>query len=1082
MFGLIVAAIIFAVGSIVVAYVYIEARQTQINAIRSDLERLARLAAAQINGDRHAQLKSEQQEGEFIHGLLLEALINFHNALPDIDRLYTLTPLKGDDFNIVLDTSQNIRGMEVKRPHQVVMVKLMEFYDGEYSDDDLSSILALNGQEAYATQEPYTDRFGRFMSGFAPVLDSNGNRVAIVGMDLSYDKYISRLNDVRGVAVGGLLLLFAISSLIGLVSTWVQRSLLKAEDVKNRARRRSLQSLEELEYNQKLLKAIAEMNRIILSNPNLDKSISRALRIVGEAAGVDRVYMMEHHIEAETGDVIASEQFDWARTGIESHRNDPLFEQLSYRRLGFSHWYERFKEGKEILGFVHSMSSAESAFLRTFQVRSIFCCPILFNKHCWGYMALEDCRNERSWTEEQRAIIAASARNLGAAIKRKQEEDARRVADERFRAIFEQSPIGMVINDTEGNFAQANQAFLSILGYTGEGIRKRNYRDFIPEDRSVQLEVERARLDSDGSYGPLQSVYLHRDGHRIDVLAQGILIEAKEGERQIVSIIQDITERLRHEEQMRKALEDADAANRAKGEFLATMSHEIRTPMNGVVGMTGLLMETELNSQQRDYVETIQQSGEALLAIINDILDFSKIEAGRMDLQEHAFSLRDCVEATMELLGPKATEKGLRMAYLIDPSLHRSFLGDETRIRQVLFNLVGNAVKFTESGEIGVRIGVLSSDKEGCEIKVEVSDTGIGIAQDKMDRLFQSFSQVDTSSTRRHGGTGLGLVISQKLIQRMGGKIWVDSTIGEGTRFSFIIPLKQTNADLPDQDEIAVPDLKGKHALLLEPYKLSRDFYCQQLKALELEVTAFESAQDCQAWANDGGKADLALLGQSEQAYDVLSVAKELNTIYRDDLSLVLVRHSNAKLTPELEECFSATFLPTYRIGTLAKHLATALNLTQRTFSKHSIPPMNVEAPDTGQRLSILMAEDNKVNQKVTSLLLKKMGYEADIANNGLEVLEALKHKDYHVILMDMHMPEMDGLEATRTVRRELPDDKQPYIIALTASAFQDFKQECHDAGVNAFLTKPLRADALQKHLKDVERTLYGEPMGRSRS
>lgn len=1076
--GLLVACLIFAVGAIVVLYVSYEARNTEVANTRTNLESLARLAAAQIDGDKHPQLRSPQQEGTFIHELLIEPMVDFHNASPLVYRLYTFIPRPDGGYFIVLDTTQELDQLMRIKPDRK-SVQIMEAYDPRYSPEDMRAIQDLwTVGDAYATKTPYTDRFGTFMSGFSPVMDADGQRVAIAGVDMTNEMYEERMGRVRGVAIGGVLLLLILSLLMGLLASWIRRILMKAEDVKNRARRRSLQSLEELEYNQKLLKSIAEMNRVILSESQLKVAINRALQIVGQAAGVDRVYLMEHSVEAETGDTLATQRYEWARPGIAPHIDDPMFKSLSFRRLGFSHWYERFREGKEVLGFVRDMSSAEAAFLRSFEVSSIFCCPILFDQSCWGYMALEDCHRERHWTEEQRAIIAASARNLGAAIKRNQEEVARQVADQRFRAIFHLSPIGMVVNDTDGRFQQANEAFLHILGYTQEEVRKRGYQDFIPEDRRDEIELERTRLDTLGRYGPLQTEYLHRDGHRVSVLAQGIYIEARAGERQVVSIIQDITERLRNEEQMKRALEEADAANRAKSEFLATMSHEIRTPMNGVVGMTGLLLESELSSQQRDYVETIQQSGDSLLSIISDILDFSKIEAGRMDFQEEPFSLRDCIEGTLELLGPRAAEKGLRMAYLLQNRVPDSFIGDATRVRQVLFNLVGNAVKFTDDGEICIKVSGERSEGMTYAMHIEVVDTGIGISEEQMSRLFKSFSQVDTSSTRRHGGTGLGLVISQKLIERMGGKIWVESLPERGSTFHVVLPMTTIDASIMEQLASLTFPFKEKHAVLLESHPLSREYYRQQLTNLGMTVEAYATGHECLAGAKAMSQIDLALIGQGGDHYDEYSVALALDKIFDGGVTMVLLQPASTKLDPHLEDIFEAVLPPSYRLANFSKHLANALKVQVRDTARKSAPPLSAHENNVSEGLAILMAEDNKVNQKVTGLLLKKMGYTADIANNGLEVLDAMKRKHYDVILMDMHMPEMDGLEATRAVRSDFPKNDQPYIIALTASAFQDFKQECHEAGVNAFLTKPLRSDELEKHLRRVSAEISGQATG----
>ncbi|MBC2592964.1 response regulator [Ruficoccus amylovorans] len=1064
--GLLVAGMIFAVGCIVVAYVYYQARSTQVSSIRGDLERLARLVAAQIDGDKHRQILSPQQQDSFMHELLLEPMIAFHNAAPDIERVYTMTPRSQGGYSIVLDTSQKIDLLK-RKPGNLKPIAIMEPYSGNFAPEDQEAIRKLGPNEVYSTSEPYTDRFGTYMSGLAPVVDSSGNTVAYAGVDLPIDVYNQRMAEVRGVATGGIILSLILSGMLGSVAAWIQFILIKAEAVKNQARRRSLQSLEELEYNQKLLKSIAEMNRIILSEPDLSRSINEALRLVGKTAGVDRVYLMHHPAGMSPDKPQAEEHYEWARTGMTSHMDNREFQPFSYNQFGLRHWYERFVEEREVFCSLPGAERADADFLARFGIRSLFCCPIVFDNTCWGFMAFEDCRRERNWTEEQRAIFAASARNLGAAIKRNVEEDARRVADERFRAIFRQSPIGMVIQTADGIMLHSNQAFLGVIGCTEEDIAQRSYRELFPEDRLEEVEQERALMMEKGWSGPFQSELFHKNGHRVSVVFQNIMIDGREGEKQVVTFIEDITRRLEHEREMRKALADADAANRAKSEFLATMSHEIRTPMNGVVGMTGLLMESELTAQQRDYVETIQLSGESLLAIISDILDFSKIEAGRMDFDKAPFSVRDCVESTLELLGPKAAEKGLRMAYRLADGMPETFLGDATRIRQVLFNLVGNAVKFTEEGEVSILVNARLQNSGFHEVTIDVHDTGIGISQEQMTRLFKSFSQLDTSSTRRHGGTGLGLVISQKLLERMGGRIWVDSVVEKGTVFHVVVPMKSVHNNSDEVKEPAAVPYAGKSVMIVESHTLTREYYTRQLKTLGLRVEAFRSAHECLAWSKLNGNIDLVLIAQDLKNYDACRLAIELDRIYEGKLSLVLLRASNARLSQNYTETFELALPPTYRLNTLSKYMADALKLSTRPLPPVRQAPSAQSSAEGEERrqLNILMAEDNKVNQKVTGLLLKKMGYSADIANNGLEVLDAMRKRHYDVILMDMHMPEMDGLEATRNIRESYARDRQPYIIALTASAFQDFKQECHEAGVNAFLTKPLRSEELKKYL-----------------
>ncbi|MEM9227555.1 MAG: response regulator, partial [Verrucomicrobiota bacterium] len=469
-----------------------------------------------------------------------------------------------------------------------------------------------------------------------------------------------------------------------------------------------------------------------------------------------------------------------------------------------------------------------------------------------------------------------------------------------------------------------------------------------------------------------------------------------------------------------------------------------------------------------------------------DILDFSRIEAGRMELEVEPFSLRSSIETTLELLGPKVSEKGLRMAYFIEPGLPDSFLGDETRIRQILFNLVGNAVKFTDNGEICINVHAERLRGSQFSVTFAVKDTGIGISDDKMGRLFKSFSQVDNSSTRRHGGTGLGLVISQKLIQQMNGRIWVESAVGKGSTFFAALTLEKLDACMLEQLPVLKRPFSDKRVLLLDPTAMTLRYYKAQLAILGFEVTAFADMDSCLRTLTDAGDFDLAILSAELCAQQSDTFAQLIDRVHQRGIPILLL--SNRKGDERVNQRVSADAVvtPTYRLTALAKRMESALTSLEtrqletrpRLAKEKSASAMTHGNANGSTELSILMAEDNKVNQKVTNLLLRKLGYEADIAENGIEVLEAMKAHAYHVILMDMHMPQMDGLEATRSLRETYPPDKQPYIIALTASAFEDFRQECHEAGVNAFLTKPLRSEELQKHLNDIIEALSrGETM-----
>lgn len=825
------------------------------------------------------------------------------------------------------------------------------------------------------------------------------------------------------------------------------------------------EAIQALQFRRDLERLITELSThfIHLEAAQMDDAIQNALEALGQFTQVDRSYIFRYSADG----TVSNNTHEWCAPGITGQ-----IDELQDVPNDLLPWWSEKMARREVINLTTLADLPETAvveheILAAQDIQSLIVVPLAARDQTLGFMGLDAVRQPRRWSPEVVNLLQLAGDMFVGAIQRLEAENALREQQIFAQQVMDHMGQGLTVTNLDGHFTYVNPAFAHMVGYTPEALIGKSPHDVTDPDYQKALHQAHQKRQA-GINNAYETRLRHRNGHGIYVLNSGVPYRLDGEIAGSIVVVTDLTQRKKIEHAQEKARQEAEAAARAKSEFVANMSHELRTPLNAIIGLSDLLLETKLSYEQLEFVKTVRQSGEALLSIVNDVLDFSKIDAGKMTLLTEPFSLRQCVEDAVDLVATQATQKGLELITYINPKLPLVMKGDESRLRQVLVNLLNNGVKFTDKGEVVLAVRGKQKENGRYQLHFTIRDSGIGIPAERLDMLFQPFTQIDSSASRRYSGTGLGLVISRRLVEMMGGHIWAESREGYGSTFYFTITstVASQSEERPSQWRLA-----GKRILIVDDNEINRLILTRQLAGWGLECTAVASGQEALQQLQQSPPYDAAILDMQMPEMDGLMLARAIFDLPLPLLPpLILLSSMGEFVTGKASGFFDAQLSKPVKPSQLQRALLRVLSPEATMLL--SLPPSQKQ-PTTeisqSQPLRVLVGEDNLTNQMVLKQMLAHLGYQADIASDGHEVVAALRRQPYDVVLMDIQMPNMDGLTALQIIRSEWSAVEQPYIIAVTADALAGKREKYLAAGMDDYLSKPIQMDTLATMLSKVQ-------------